>query len=45
MLHENMIGFDDEENSLKYWEKDPLSAGYTLKTFSEVPTVYPALSV
>ena len=36
-LHENTTGFDEEEeNSSTCWEKDPLSAGYTLKTFSEV---------
>ena len=40
-LHENMAGSEDEPDSLKYWEKDPISAGFTLKTFSEVRNIQP----
>ena len=42
-LHENMAGSEDEPDSLKYWEKDPISAGFTLKTFSEVRNIQPDL--
>ena len=35
-LHENIGGADEEENSEKNSEKDPISAGFTLKAFSEV---------
>ena len=36
-LHENIGGGTDEEgNSENNYEKDPISAGFTLKAFSEV---------
>ena len=35
-LHENIGGADEEGNSERNFEKDPISAGFTLKAFSEV---------
>ena len=37
-LHENIGGNDEEGNSEKNCEKDLISAGFTLKAFSEVST-------